>query len=231
MKKSTFVFLFSLSILSISAQSKLEKIIDKTIATQGGREKLGSIRTIKMTGFGEQGGVKYPINYYGVHKKASRVEFSFNGLTGFNVVTNDSGFNFSPFSGMAEAEKMTAEDVKLSQNDLDLEGSLVNYEKKGFTAELLDNEDIDGVDAFQIKLTISDYKTVFYFIDPDTYYIIRVMVKGISNGQDFKSISNSYNFKKTADGLLMAHTIDNITYDKIEINMPLDEKLFTSKKN
>ncbi len=230
MQKSTFLFLFFLLSVGSFAQSKLEKIVDKTIATMGGREKLSSIRTIKKSGYGEQGSIKYPVNYYAVNNKSERTDFSFNGMTGFTVITKDSGFNFNPFSGMAAAEKITPEDVKLSQDNFDLETPLVNFEKKGYTMELMENEDIDGVDAFQIKLIISENKTIFYFIDPDTYYIIRTTVKGISNGQDFKNSSNYYDFKKTADGLVMPFIVDNVTFTKIEINLSIDEKLFTSKK-
>jgi hypothetical protein len=230
MKKTFLVLLLFAVVAPAFTQSKLDKIIDKVIETMGGKEKLMTIKTIKKTGNGEQQGVKYPVNFYAVHNLSERFEFSFNGLTGYQIVTKDSGFNFSPFGGISTPERMTDEDVKLASDDLDLEGSLVNYQAKGHTIDLMENEDIDGVDAIQLRVNLKNGKTVFYFIDPETYYIIRTTAKGVSNGQEFSNTSNYYNFKKTKEGILFPFTVDGLTYDTIEINISLDDKLFSTKK-
>ncbi|MEO6541624.1 MAG: hypothetical protein ABIN74_11550 [Ferruginibacter sp.] len=230
MKKISFFILLAVCTYPAFAQNKLDRILDKVIETMGGKEKLLSVKTIQKMGNGEAQGVKYPVNFYAVHNLSERSDFTFNGLTGYQIVTKDSGFNFSPFGGMAAPERMTAEDVKLAGDELDLEGSLVNYAAKGHTIELMENEDIDGVDAIQLRVILKNGKTIFYYIDPDTYYIIRTTSKGVSNGQEFSNTSNYYNFKKTKEGILFPFTVDNVTYDSIEINVPLDDKLFSTKK-
>jgi hypothetical protein len=230
MKKTVFALLLATLAATGFAQGKLDKIIEKTIETMGGKEKLLTVKTIKKMGFGEQQGVKYPVNYYAVHNISERSDFSFNGLTGYQIITKDSGFNFSPFGGMAAPERMTDEDVKLATDEFDLESPLVNYQAKGHTIELMENEDIDGVDAIQLRVNLKNGKTIFYFIDPDTYYIIRTTAKGVSNGQEFSNTSNYYNFKKTKEGILFPFTVDNVTFDNIELNIPLDDKLFSTKK-
>jgi hypothetical protein len=230
MKKQVLALLFVTVVSTAFAQSKLDKIIEKTIEIMGGTEKLMTVKSIKKMGFGESQGVKYPVNFYAVHNKAERSDFSFNGLTGYQIITVDSGFNFSPFGGMATPERMTDSDVKLSSDEFDLESPLVNYKAKGHTIELMENEDIDGVDAIQLRANLKNGKTIFYFIDPDTYYIIRTTAKGVSNGQEFSSTSNYYNFKKTKEGLVYPFTIDNVTYDNIELNISIDDKLFSTKK-
>lgn len=230
MKKTIFSLLLAVLGTTAFAQNKLDKILEKVIETMGGKEKLLTVKTIKKMGNGESQGVKYPVNYYAVHNLSERTDFSFNGLTGYQIITKDSGFNFSPFGGMAAPERMTDEDIKLSSDELDLEGSLINYTAKGHTIDLMENEDIDGVDALQLRVNLKNGKTIFYFIDPDTYYIIRTTAKGVSNGQEFTNTSNYYNFKKTKEGILFAFTTDNVTYDTIEINIPLDDKLFSTKK-
>ena len=230
MKKTFFAMLLMVLGTTSFAQNKLDKILEKVIETMGGKDKLATIKTIKKMGNGEQQGVKYPVNFYAVHNIAERSDFSFNGLTGYQIVTKDSGFNFSPFGGMNTPERMTDEDVKLASDDLDLESSLVNYQVKGHTIDLMENEDIDGVDAIQLRANLKNGKTVFYFIDPDTYYVIRTTAKGVSNGQEFTNTSNYYNFKKTKEGVIFPFTVDNITFDSIELNVPLDDKLFSTKK-
>jgi hypothetical protein len=131
---------------------------------------------------------------------------------------------------MVTPERMTDEDIKLASDEFDLESPLVNYQAKGHTIELMENEDIDGVDAIQLRVNLKNGKTLFYFIDPDTYYTIRTTAKGVSNGQEFSNTSNYYNFKKTKEGILFPFTIDNLTFDAIELNIALDDKLFSTKK-
>lgn len=229
--KKIFFSLVLAALTSVGfAQDKLEKIVGKIIETMGGKEKLMAVKTIKKMGHGEAQGVKYPVNYYAVHNLSERSDFSFNGLTGYQIITKDSGFNFSPFGGMTTPERMTEEDIKLATDEYDLESPLVNYQAKGHTIDLMENEDIDGVDAIQLRVNLKNGKTIFYFIDPDSYFIIRTTAKGVSNGQEFTNTSNYYNFKKTKEGILYPFTVDNVTYDTIEINIPLDDKLFSIKK-
>jgi outer membrane lipoprotein-sorting protein len=211
---------------STFAQTNPDEVIGKIIEAQGGKEKLLSIKTVRMTGNIEFSGQKIPFNFYGIDKTAERTEFSFSGLTGYTIVTKDSGFNFNPFQGQKTPENMTAEDVKLSQNDLDQQGILIDYKQKGYDVEQLENEDVDGVDAIQLKITITPNKTLYYFVDPASYYIIRIKTVSVSNGQQQRGSSDYYDFKKTKDGYMFPHTFDNITFDKIEVNVPLDDKLF-----
>ena len=230
MKKIVFALLLLTYCFNVFSQTKLDNIVNRVLDTLGGKAKLMTIRTIKKTGNGEQQGIKFPVNYYAVHNISERSDFSFNGLTGYQIVTKDSGFNFSPFGGMAAAERMTAEDIKLASDELDQEGSLVNYTEKGHTIDLMENEDIDGVDAIQLRMNLKNGKTIFYFIDPDSYYIIRTVTKGVSNGQEFSNTANYYNFKRTKEGILFPYTVDTITFDNIELNVPIDDKLFSTKK-
>ena len=208
------------------AQGNMDDVINKVIEAQGGKEKLLAINTVLKKGNIEFSGQKIPFNIYAVNKKGQRIEFSFSGLTGYNIVTKDSGFNFNPFQGQSAPENMTAEDVKLGQNDLDQSGVLVNYKEKGYTVELLENEDVDGVDAIQLKITVLPNKTLYYFIDPSNYYVIRIKNISVSNGQQSRNSVDYYNFKKTKEGILFPFTFDNITFDTIELNQPLDDKLF-----
>lgn len=208
------------------AQNNVDDIINKVLEAQGGKEKLLAIKTVLMKGNIEFSGQKIPFNYYAIDKAALRTEFTFSGLTGYSIVTKDSGFNFSPFQGQSAPERMTAEDIKLAQNDLDQAGVLVNYKDKGYTVELLDNEDVDGVDAIQLQINILPNKTLYYFIDPSNYYVIRIKNISVSNGQQSRNSSDYYNFKKTKEGVLLPYTFDNITFDTIELNVPLDDKLF-----
>ncbi len=95
---------------------------------------------------------------------------------------------------------------------------------------MLEPEDVDGVDAIQLKVNLNTGKTLFYFIDPENYYPIRIKTKGISNGQEYTNVTDYYNFKATSNGIIIPHTIGNLSFDNIEINVPIDQKIFEIKK-
>ena len=226
MRFAALLLLFIAFIKPAHSQKNVAAVVDKIIEVLGGKEKLNSISSIRKIGNIEFAGQKIPFNYYAVHQTAERTEFMFSGMTGYFVVTKDSGFNFNPFNGQTTPENMTAEDVKLARDKLDLHNILIDYPAKGYTIELLENEDVDGVDALQLKITIAPNKTLFYFIDPSSYYIIRIKTITISNGQQNSNSVDYYNFKKTKEGVLYPFTYDNITFESIELNMPIDDKIF-----
>lgn len=229
--KIAALFLLAFSIVfAARAQKNTDEVVSKIIETLGGRDKLNSITSIKKTGNIEFAGQKIPFNYFAVHQVAERTEFTFSGMTGYFVVARDSGFNFNPFNGQTSPENMTAEDVKLSQDELDLHGVLVDHTAKGYTVQLLENEDVDGVDALQLKISVAPNKTLFYFIDPSSYYIIRIKTVTISNGQQNENSIDYYNFKRTTQGILYPYTYQNITFENIELNVPVDENLFKKSK-
>lgn len=224
--KLMILFICLFAYLQSSTQNNTDEVVNKVIDVMGGREKLLAINSIKKTGNIEFSGQKIPITYYALNKLGERTEYTFNGMTGYTILTTDSGYNFSPFSGQITPENMTPDDVKLSQDELDLPGVLVDYQRKGYTIELLENDDVDGVDAIQLKINVAPHKTLFYFIDPSTYYIIRIKRVTISNGQENSNTTDYYNFKKTKEGILFPYTFDNITYDSIDLNVPIDPHLF-----
>ncbi|MBP6793616.1 MAG: hypothetical protein KA143_01100 [Saprospiraceae bacterium] len=222
-------------VLSIStavySQKTADEVIAKVIAAQGGYEKLKAIQTMKLLGTLEIQGQKIPYNTYQIHDKVSKSELTFNGLQQYQIIYRDSGFVFSAFQGMTAPERMTPEDIKQGQDGLDLQGVLVDYAKKGHSVELLEPEDVDGVDAIQVKVNLNTGKTQFYFIDPDNYYPIRIKTKGISNGQEYTNVTDYYNFKATSNGIILPHTIGNLSFDNIEINVPIDQKIFEIKRS
>lgn len=63
------------------------------------------------------------------------------------------GWNFLPFQGQATPAELTADQVKASQSQLDIQGPLLNYKEKGSQVELAGQEKVDGKDAYKIKLT------------------------------------------------------------------------------
>ncbi|MEY4627886.1 MAG: hypothetical protein RLZZ595_212, partial [Bacteroidota bacterium] len=108
----------------------------------------------------------------------------------------------------------------------------VDYKSKGHKIEKLDNEEVDGVSCFKIKMTRQNGNEIVYLIDPKSFYCIRTMSKVVANGQEVESVVNLSNYQKLPEGIVVPFTIENngvpapININKVVVNSPVDESLF-----
>jgi hypothetical protein len=209
-----------------------DDIIAKYIAAIGGKDKLDAIKNIYMEGNINQGGVQIPLKIWKVSRKSMRTEFSFNGMTGYNIVRTDSGWSFVPFQGQKTPEPMTADQVKEAQPQLDAGGTLTNYKKYGYKVTYEGKDDVDGTDAYKLKVVISDSLSETYYIDMTSYYILRVKTKGTENGKAFEVNQDFGDYQKTADGYVFAMSMSggdtggDVKFTIIKVNTDIDPKLF-----
>jgi hypothetical protein len=242
MKKTTFLFAaLALAAVSATAQTA-DEIIAKYADAIGGKKKLEAIKNIYMEGSVDAQGQKIPIKSWLVIKKSMRQEFTFNGMTGYSIVRNDSGWAFSPFAGQKQAEPMTADQVKSQQAGLDGESTgmaLINYKEKGYKVTMQGKDDVDGTEAYKIEEKISDSLTQTYYIDPETYYVIRIHEKATVNGKVDEGNVDFSNYQKTPDGYVFAMNIaggagDNggggVKFTVVKVNTDMDAKLFSPTK-
>ena len=228
------IALFTLtSFIAFNASAQtVDEIIDKHIEAIGGKEKLSALKSLRMETNLSVQGMDIPVIQTRVHNVGQRVDISAMGMEGYVITTPTAGWTFMPFMGQTAAEAMPEDQVKESVDELDLQGSLLNYKEKGHTVELVGKEAVDGTDAYKIKLTTKGGKVRTFFIDPKNYYIIRTVAKATVNGQEQEVTINFSDFKKTEEGYVFPHTIGgafgqgDMTVTKIEVNKPVDEKIF-----
>ncbi len=234
-KSIFFTLTFSVLILSLVKAQSTDEILAKYIEAKGGADKIKAINNVVMKGYVSQGGQKIPLNITVVNNKALRVEFSFNGLTGYQIITDKEGWNFNPFAGQTKAEAMTADDVLKSQDQLDVQDDLLDYAAKGTTLENLGTDEVEGTDCYKLKLTLKSGKEKTYFINTEDNMLVKVSEKITVNGQQMESASLFSNYKKVGDGVLFPYTQSNslqgqIDFDTVEVNQAIDESIFKPKQ-
>ncbi len=228
------IALFTLvSFIAFNAGAQtVDEIIDKHIEALGGKDKLTALKSLRMETNLSVQGMDIPVITTRVHNVGQRVDISAMGMEGYVITTPTTGWTFMPFMGQTAAEAMPEEQVKESIDELDLQGSLLNYKEKGHTVELVGKEAVDGTECYKIKLTTKGGKVRTFFIDPKNYYIIRTVAKATVNGQEQEVTINFSDFKKTEEGYVFPHSIGgafgqgDMTVTKIEVNKPVDEKIF-----
>ena len=232
MKTQRFLFAVVLAFISVATlrAETVDEIIGKHIDAIGGKDAWKKINSFKMTGSVTAQGAEVGITMTVINGKGMRQDITLMGMNGYSFVTPTEGWVFMPFNGQQKAEAMTADQVKESQDALDIQGELIDYKLKGHTVELLGKEDVDGTDCWKIKVTLKSGKVKTEFFDPTNFYLLREISKQKANGQEHEQTTNFSNFQKLPEGITVPMTIGSgfgdLVIKKIEINTKIDEGLF-----
>ncbi len=232
--KRFLLSLIAVASLSFSYAQTADEIVNKHIEAIGGMDAWKKINSIVTTGTITVQGAEVEVTQTVLNGKGSRQDLSVMGMNGYSIVTPAQGWNFMPFQGQKAPEPITADDLKEAQEQLDVQGSLLDYKTKGHSIEYLGTEDIDGVETLKIKETLKSGKTQTVFFDPKSYYIVRVISKQKANGKESDVTTNLSNYQKTPEGILVPMSIilpfGEMVISKVEINKAVDENIFKPGK-
>lgn len=221
--------IFCLFTLNLSAQTA-EEIVANHIEAIGGAENWNKIKSLKMEHTLKAEGADIQIKIAQVDKKAIRQDISVMGMTGYNIISNTEGWNYMPWQGQTKAEPMTADDVKSSQDELNIKDEFITYKEMDKKLESFGKDDIDGTECFKIKLTDKNGKETTYYLDASNYYIIKQTQKKTVDGKEVENSTFFSDYKKLEEGIIFPMSISSnwgsSQITKIEINPVIDESIF-----
>lgn len=211
-----------------------EEIVKKHIEAIGGKEKINGIKTVYTEYDMDVMGTQAPGVTYVITGKGYRNEIDFGGQKIINVVTDKGGWGINPMMGQTSPEPLPEDQVKSQRASLTPGGPLVEYAEKGHKIELNGTEDVNGVKAHKIKLTMTDGPEIIYLIDPNTFYILKSVLKTNAQGQEVETSFVFSDYKKTDYGFVTPGSTEMtlpgftlvIKSKKIEINKEIDPKIF-----
>jgi hypothetical protein len=209
----------------------VDEVIDKHLDAIGGKEKLLALSSVIMDANMNIQGTDIGFKMTQLHNKGQRVDITAMGMAGYIIATPTEGWRFLPFQGQTKPEATPAETVKEVADGLDIQSSLMNYKEKGHQVELIGKEDVEGTEAFKLKLKMKNGLEQTIFLDPSTYYIIKSVTKSKATGQEVEQSQTFSNYKKLDSGYVFPFSMTGfgpgeLTITKIQINAPVDEKIF-----
>jgi hypothetical protein len=221
----------------LSAQS-VDSLVAKYIQASGGIAKIQALQSLRRTGrFTGGGGFEAVVVQENKRPSSVREEFSIQGMTGINAYDGREGWKIEPWNGKRDPEALGEEEMHGILDGADFDGPLVNYQAKGNRVEFQGLEQIEGSDAYKLKVTRPNGDISFYYLDTEYYVPIRIdtqrMIRGAPQEYetslgDYKQVAGVYLAFSYESGPKGSSSTDRskITYDKIEANVPLDISRF-----
>lgn len=225
--------------ISINAQTPkptADELIAHYIKTVGGIDKIQAVKSLRRVGKYTQGG-GFEASYVQENKRPDlvREEFSLQGMTGINAWDGRTGWKIDPFQGKKDAESLSEEEMRGIVEDADFDEPLINYKEKGYKAEFVGMDQVEGTGVYKLKITLKSGDVRTYYLDTDYYVPIKMDETRTIRGseQEFETTLGDY---KEVNGWFMPFSVESgpkgqqdkgkITYEKIDANVALDDTRF-----
>lgn len=238
-----FVLVTLICSYTINAQT-VDEIIDNYFENTGGVENWEKIEGVKMSAKVNQGGMEIPIEIVQLKSGKMMTTINFQGQS-IKQGVFDGEVLWSTNFMTQKAEKSDEESTNMVKNEMNqFPDPFLNYKEKGFTAELVGTETVDGSETFKIKLTttpnIIEGKEVpsiaYYFFDNENFVPIQVHEEiTVGPGKGMVSEIKLSDYQEAGD-IYMPFSMTQgvkgqpgapITMDSIEVNPTVDDSEFT----
>lgn len=214
----------------------LEQVLAKHYEAMGGLDAIKAISAARFTGTMMVGpGAEAPFTMTFKKPLRARLDFTIQGMTGTQAYNSDSGWILLPFMGKTSPEPMPADEAKLWQEQADLDGPLVDWQEKGNQLALAGVEDVEGTQAYAIKVTLPNGEARTYYLDAEHFIVIKASSKTTIQDREVESDTVFSDYKEVG-GVMFAHSIENrqkgapegqvITVKQVEIDPEVADDFF-----
>jgi hypothetical protein len=225
--KLFFALLFA---ASLAGAQTVDEVIENHIRALGGREKIKSIQSARTEMKMKAQMYEFPTVAYIKKDGSMRSETEIQGLKiiqAYNAA-DSTGWSVNPMQGDNKAHKMNDEQRKEMKEENRLESPLMDYKKKGHSAELLGKEDLEGDEVYKIMLTKKNGNITYYYIDAQSYLIWKEESKVKFRDREYTSETYFSNYF-TQDGITAARTIENYSDGKVVMQMNIEKMEYNGK--
>ncbi len=239
MKTPTTCFITLLALLSLTVKAQTaEDIIAKHIDAIGGKDKISQVTSIYIEETVVEGN-QIQVTSYVINGKACRTESDFSAFKIIQVVTDKGGWYLETPSthAIAMSDDIYKRALKLDRLNA-IQDPLLNFIAKGSKVILAGQEKVDDVNAYKLQLTDKDLVETDFYIDPSTWYIIKMATATTIMGHPTTATTAFSNFKKTDFGIVMPYTINGddglhsstTNIQKVIANKEFDSTIFQMPK-
>ena len=241
--------LLSIAVMTVSAMSMaqdetVESILDTYYDKIGGRGAWNELEGHKMTAGVSMQGMDIPLEIYAMKDGRTITKFSVMGMDGTQGAFDGEvawGTNFQSMS----AEKLDAEQTENTKRESkDYPDPFLNFEENGYSVELMENDNVDGIECFVLKLTkgtaLVDGREMenisYYYFDAENYVPVQMKQEMLSGEMAGEMVVTTFSDYQEVGGLYFAFSTtqgledgEGQTYEikEVELNPEVEDDLFT----
>jgi hypothetical protein len=165
----------------------------------------------------------------------TRLEIDVSGKTAVQIYDGVHGYKIRPYLGRDAAEPYTAKELELAAAEQELDGPLVDYQRKGTLVALEGVEKVDGSDAYKLKLTFKNGVVRHLWIDATSFLDVKMDGTRHLDGKTHVVETYLRNYK-AVNGLMFPMVTETviqgvpgsskITVASVSVNPTLDDSRF-----
>jgi hypothetical protein len=233
------LWLFLIGVAASARAMTADELIAKNIQAKGGMDKIKAIQSSRTIGKMDLAGdsdLELAMAATVTRSGKVREEATLQGLTQVQAWDGKEGWQIQPFGGRKDPEKLSEDDIKGLKEDADIDGPLVDYKAKGHQVEFLGTEDVDGTEAYKLKVTLKSGDLKYYYLDPDYFLEIRITTRRMIRGTEQEYETDLGNYEEVAGvfvpfsyeiGPKGAPKSQKVTVEKVEVNVPVNDAIFS----
>ncbi len=143
-------------VIARSTRATVVKAIVDHFLSSMGWERLRTVGTIRFTGAASIGEARIPIKWLWARPNLFRFELMIDNKAAIQAYDGTLGWTFNQLSGDANARRMSDEELANLHGMGDIEGPLVDFEKKENAVTFGGVEDVEGGRTFRIEVTTKE---------------------------------------------------------------------------
>jgi hypothetical protein len=215
----------------------LDDILSKHFNAMG-YENLQKVNTITMTGTIVQQDAM-PVKIHRMRPDRFLMEFDIQDITAYQGYDGQTAWWTTPWTGNPKPQTMPDDRAKEMKGRSDFDGLLYNWKAKGHIVELVGHDTVEKSPVYKLKITKKDGGVEFLFMNAAKFIIQKRLYFRMVRGQEV-AMENYFRDYRPVHGVLFAFTQDthfggqpynSLQFDSIELNKPVDARIFTMPAN
>jgi len=208
-----------------------DELATRNIEAKGGLDNIHALKSLRLSGHMRIQQDTVELDYVTLIKQPGSVRYEavLQGLTQIQAFDGAQAWQINPFQGRKDPEKLSADDAKgMGEDAADFAGPLVDYKDKGYKLDYLGREDVDGTEAYKLRVTRANGDLTTVYLDPDYFLEIRTVNRRIEHGVPVETVVDYGDYEKVAgvflafsqeSGLKGSSDRQRVQFDKAEANV------------
>jgi hypothetical protein len=215
----------------------LDDILKRHFVTSG-MEQLQKVKIIVMKGTTIQNDAM-PAKIIRMRPDKYLIEFDVADLTAYMGYDGVNAWSTAPWTGNSKPQVMPEDRARDLKTRADFDGILYHWKEKGHQVELVGKDTVENEPAYKLKVTKADSAVEFLYLSQSDLLLKKRSFTRMSRGKEV-TMDNYYRDYREVHGVRFPFTIDthfagqpynSLQLESVELDVPVDERIFVYQKN